>query len=123
MWLPPDFTDLGPRVAVDKVLHRSVRARIIRRITRGLYDNPNLNALAGKPTHPDPRPAIDALVARDSARMIVDSVTAANDIGLSDAFPAHIIVHIDARLRALALENPLTDNLALSSRPAMSNLH
>jgi hypothetical protein len=36
-------------------------------ITRGLYDKPNLNALTGKSTHPDPRSAIDALARCDSA--------------------------------------------------------
>jgi hypothetical protein len=37
--------------------------------------------------------------------MIVDGITAANDIGLSDAVPAHIIVHTDARLKSLVLGN------------------
>jgi hypothetical protein len=78
-------------------------AGIIRRITRGLYDKPTLNALTGKSTHPDPRSVIDALARRDSARRIVDGMTAANDIGLCDAVPAHIIVHTDARLKSHAL--------------------
>ena len=43
VWLPADFADLGPRDAVDQVLHRLVRADTIRRITRGLYDKPSLN--------------------------------------------------------------------------------
>jgi hypothetical protein len=78
-------------------------AGIIRRITRGLYDKPTLNALTGKSTNPDPRSVIDALARRDSARRIVDGMTAANDIGLCDAVPAHIIVHTDARLKSHAL--------------------
>jgi hypothetical protein len=98
VWVPADFADLGPRDAVDQVLHRLVRAGMTRRITRGLYDKPNLNALTGKSTHPDPWSAIDALARRDSARMIVDGITAANDIGLSDAVPAHSIVHTAANL-------------------------
>jgi len=103
VWMPADFADLGPRDAVDQVLHRLMRADTIRRITRGLYDKPSLNALTGKSTHPDPRAVIDALARRDSARMIVDGITAANDIGLSDAVPAHIIVRTDARLKSLTL--------------------
>jgi hypothetical protein len=126
VWVPADFADLGPRDAVDQVLHRLVRAGMIRRITRGLYDKPNLNALTGKSTHPDPRSVIDALARRDSARMIVDGITAANDIGLSDAVPAHIIVHTDARLKSLPLGN-LTINFKMTApsklfwagRPAM----
>ena len=126
VWVPADFADLGPRDAVDQVLHRLVRAGTIRRITRGLYDKPSLNALTGKSTHPDPRAVIDALARRDSARMIVDGITAANDIGLSDAVPAHIIVHTDARLKSLALGNLVIDfkktspsKLFWAGRPAM----
>ena len=110
VWLPADFANLGTRDAVDQVLHRSVRAGTIRRITRGLYDKPSLNTLTGKLTHPDPRAVIDALARRTTAHMIVDGITAANDIwpegwGLSDAVPAHIIVHTDAWLKSLALGN------------------
>ena len=126
VWVPADFADLGPRDAVDQVLHRLVRAGTIRRITRGLYDKPSLNALTGKSTHPDPRAVIDALARRDSARMIVDGITAANDIGLSDAVPARIIVHTDARLKSLALGNLVIDfkktapsKLFWAGRPAM----
>jgi Family of unknown function (DUF6088) len=126
VWVPADFADLGPRDAVDQVLHRLVRAGRIRRITRGLYDKPNLNTLTGKSTHPDPRSVIDALARRDSARMIVDGITAANDIGLSDAVPAHIIVHTDARLKSLALGNltihfkmTAPSKLFWAGRPAM----
>jgi hypothetical protein len=124
----PDLSvaDLGPRNAVDQVLHQLVRAGMIRRITRGLYDKPNLNALTGKSTHPCPRTVIDALARRDSVRMIVDGITAAYDIGLSDAVPAHIIVHTDARLKSLALGNLTTNfkktaprKLFWSGRPAM----
>ncbi|MGC9272229.1 DUF6088 family protein, partial [Acidiphilium sp.] len=46
---------------------------------------------------------IDALARRDQARMLVDGLTAANDLGLSDAVPAKITVHTDARLRPLKL--------------------
>jgi hypothetical protein len=126
VWVPADFADLGPRGAVDQALHRLVRAGMIRRITRGLYDKPTLNALTGKSTRPDPRSVIDALARRDSARMIVDGLTAANDIGLSDAVPAHIIVHTDARLQSLALGNLTIDfkitapsKLFWAGRPAM----
>ena len=126
VWVPADFANLGPRDALDQVLHRLVRAGMIRRITRGLYDKPNLNALTGKSTHPDPRSVIDALARRDPARMIVDGLTAANDIGLSDAVPAHIIVHTDARLKSLALGNLIIrfkktapSKLFWAGRPAM----
>jgi len=51
----------------------------IRRITRGLYDLPRPNTLTGKLTNPDPRRVIDHFARRDSA-MLVDGLTAANDL-------------------------------------------
>jgi hypothetical protein len=103
VWTPTDFLDLSSRDAVDQALSRLTTAAEIRRITRGLYDLPRLNTLTGKSTNPDPRRVIDALARRDQARMLVDGLTAANDLGLSDAVPAKIAVHTDARLRPIKL--------------------
>ncbi|KUM25382.1 hypothetical protein AU467_04375 [Mesorhizobium loti] len=103
VWTPTDFLDLGSRDAVDQSLSRMTAAGDIRRITRGLYDLPRFNSLTGKSTNPDPRQVIDALARRDQARMLVDGLTAANDLGLSDAVPAKIAVHTDARLRRIQL--------------------
>ncbi|WP_228241465.1 DUF6088 family protein [Porphyrobacter sp. GA68] len=105
VWTPRDFLDLGSREAVDQVLHRLARSGDIRRIARGLYDKPQRNNLTGKPTHPDPRSVVDALARRDQARILVDGMTAANDLGLSDAVPARIGVHTDARLKPIKLGN------------------
>ncbi|MET4349618.1 DUF6088 family protein [Bradyrhizobium sp. RT9a] len=103
VWTPTDFLDLGSRDAVDQCLSRMTTGGDIRRITRGLYDLPRFNSLTGKSTNPDPRQVIDALARRDQARMLVDGLTAANDLGLSDAVPAKIAVHTDARLRPIKL--------------------
>jgi Family of unknown function (DUF6088) len=103
VWTPTDFLDLGSRDAVDQALSRMTAAGDIRRITRGLYDLPRPNTLTGKPTNPDPSRLIDTLARRDQARMLVDGLTAANDLGLSDAVPAKIAVHTDARLRPIKL--------------------
>lgn len=103
VWTPTDFLDLGSRDAVDQSLSRMTTGGDIRRITRGLYDLPRFNSLTGKSTNPDPRQVIDALARRDQARMLVDGLTAANDLGLSDAVPAKIAVHTDARLRPIKL--------------------
>ncbi|WP_255504739.1 DUF6088 family protein [Novosphingobium sp. EMRT-2] len=77
----------------------------VRRIARGLYDKPKLNHLTGKLTHPDPYAIVHALARRDQARILIDGATAANDIGLSDAVPARIVVHTDARLKPITLGN------------------
>jgi hypothetical protein len=105
VWTPGDFVDLGSRDAVDKTLQRLTKAGDLRRIDRGLYDRPQPNPLTQKSDPPDPRSVIDALSRRDQARMLVDGMTAANDLGLTDAVPAKIVIHTDARRRSLRLGN------------------
>jgi hypothetical protein len=112
IWTPSDFTDLGPRGAVDKALQRLVVIGDLRRVDRGLYDRPRTNPLTRKLEVPDYRAVIDAIARRDHTRMLVDGMTAANDLGLSDAVPGRVVVHTDARLRALKL-----GNLSISFRP------
>jgi hypothetical protein len=105
VWTQGDFVDLGWRDAIDKTLQRLTRAGDLRRIDRGLYDRPQPNLLTQKFDPPDPRFVIDALSRRDQARMLVDGMTAANDLGLTDAVPAKIVIHTDARRRSLSLGN------------------
>ncbi|WP_296614600.1 DUF6088 family protein [Sphingomonas sp.] len=104
-WTPVDFLDLGTRDTVDQALHRLTRAKQIRRFARGLYDKPKTNSLTGKLTNPDSRAVIDALSRRDQTRMLIDGLTAANDLGLTNAVPAKIVIHTDARLKSLKLGN------------------
>ena len=103
VWTPGDFADLARRAAVDKVLQRLVAAGELRRVARGLYDRPRANALIGRPTVPDYRAVIDAVARRDQARVVVDGMTAANDLGLTTAVPARVEVLTDARLRPIRL--------------------
>lgn len=112
VWTPSDFADLGPRDAVDKAFQRLVTAGDLRRIDRGLYDRPRHNPLTQKSAAPDYRAVIDAIARRDHTRMLVDGMTAANDLNLSDAVPGRVVVHNDARLRSLKL-----GNLTLTFRP------
>lgn len=126
VWTPGDFVDAGPRDAVDQVLHRLVRAGDVRRLARGLYDRPKTNSLTHQLNPPDPRAVIDALARRDSSRILVDGITAANDLGLSDAVPAKIVVHTDARRSPLQLgglkivfKTTAPSKLYWAGRPAM----
>jgi hypothetical protein len=116
VWTPADFLDLGSRDAVDKALQRLTKAEQLRRIDRGLYDQPGFNKLTQKPNPPDPRSVIEALGRRDQVRMLVDGMTAANDLGLTDAVPAKIVVHSDARRRALQL-----GKVTISFRPTAAS--
>jgi hypothetical protein len=126
VWTPEDFADLGPRTAVDQALHRLVASRSLRRIARGFYDIPRDNRLTGKPTYPNPRDVIDALARKGKVRMVVDGLTAANDLGITDAVPARIGVLTDGRLRPITLGNLTLDfqaaapsRLYWAGRPAM----
>ena len=126
VWTPADFLDLGGRDAVDKTLQRMVASNDLRRIDRGLYDQPQVNTLTGRPTAPDYRSVIDAVGRRDQVRVLIDGMTAANDLGLTNAVPGQVIVHTDGRLRPIMLDKltlrfKLTapSKLYWAGRPAM----
>ena len=103
VWTPGDFADLGSRAAVDKTLQRLVAAGGLRRIDRGLYDQPRKNELTGRLAVPDYRAVIRAVTRRDRARAVIDGMTAANDLGLTTAVPARVEVLVDARLKPIRL--------------------
>lgn len=118
-WTPTDFLDLGGRDAVDKTLQRLVKWGELRRIDRGLYDKPQFNSLTRQDSAPDPRAVIDAVARRDQIRVLVDGMTAANDLGLTNAVPAKIVVHSEARPKSIKL-----GNLAITFKhTAASKLH
>jgi hypothetical protein len=126
VWTPSDFAALGGRDAVDKALQRLAQAGDIRRIDRGLYDQPTINRLTKRSTTPDYRAVIDAIARRDQLRMLVDGMTAANDLGLTDAVPARVTIHTDARRRSIKLDNLVIEfkltapsRLYWAGRPAM----
>ena len=126
VWTPNDLLDLGSRSAVDKGLQRLALAKDIRRIDRGLYDIPRINQLTGKPTNPDYTAVVDAVARREKARLLPDGMTAANQLGLTNAVPAKVIVHTDARLRSIKLDQMVIDfkltapsRLYWAGRPAM----
>jgi hypothetical protein len=126
VWTPVDFLDLGTREAVDKALQRLAHTGTLRRIDRGLYDRPAISSLTKRPGTADYRKVLDALARRDQVRMLVDGLTAANDLGLTTAVPARVVVHTDARRRSIPLGN-LTIEFKLTApsklywagRPAM----
>lgn len=126
VWTPTDFLDLGGRDAVDKALQRRVGQGGLRRIDRGLYDRPGLNSLTRQLSAPDPTAVIDAVARRDQIRLLVDGMTAANDLGFTNAVPAKITVHTDARLRpiqlgqmTIAFKPTAPSKLTWAGRPAM----
>jgi uncharacterized protein DUF6088 len=126
VWTPSDFAQLGARDVIDKTLQRLVASGTLRRIDRGLYDLPAVNRLTKRPTAPDYRAVVDAIARRDQLRLLVDGMTAANDLGLTDAVPARVTIHTDARRRSIQLDKLLIEfkqtapsRLYWAGRPAM----
>jgi hypothetical protein len=126
VWVPADFAHLGSRDAIDKTLQRLVASEALRRIDRGLYDLPATNRLTRRPMAPDYRAVVDAIARRDQLHMLVDGMTAANDLGLTDAVPARVTIHTDARRRSIQVDNLLIEfrktapsRLYWAGRPAM----
>lgn len=124
--MPTDFSQLGKRDAIDKTLQRMVRAGELRRVDRGLYDRPRLSGLTKRPTAPDYRAVTEAIARRDQLRLLVDGMTAANDLGLTDAVPARVTIHTDTRRRTIQLDNMTIEfkhtapsRLYWAGRPAM----
>lgn len=126
VWTPVDFLDLGGRDAVERALQRMVVNHKLRRIDRGLYDQMRINTLTGHPASPDYRMVIDAVGRRDQLRLLIDGMTAANDLGLTNAVPGKVVVHTDARLRSIKLDQLIIQfkvtapsKLYWANRPAM----
>ena len=126
IWTPRDFADLGGRSLIDKTLQRLTATGDLRRIDRGLYDRPHKNELTGRPTVPDYRTVLRVVARRDQVRVVVDGMTAANDLGLTTAVPARVEVLVDARLKPIRLGNQeihfkfaAPSRLYWADRPAM----
>lgn len=126
VWVPTDFAQFGTRDAIDKALQRMVLAGELRRIDRGLYDKPVINKLTQRPTTPDYQAIVEAIARRDQLRLLVDGLTAANDLGLTDAVPARVTIHTDTRRKSVTLDNLVIEfkltapsRLYWAGRPAM----
>ena len=126
VWVPADFAQFGNRDAIDKTLQRMVLAGDLRRIDRGLYDRSKFNRLTKRPTTPDYRAVVEAIARRDQLRLLVDGMTAANDLGLTDAVPSRVTIHTDTRRRAIKLDKlniefkqTAPSRLYWAGRPAM----
>lgn len=111
---------------MDKALQRLASAGVLHRIDRGLYAQTRVSSLTGKSSAADTRAVLDAVARRDQARLIVDGLTAANDLGLTTAVPARTLVLTDARLHPLRLGKQVItfrraapSRLYWAGRPAM----
>lgn len=103
VWSRSDFLDIGTPNAVEKALQRMTRRGDIRRPHRGLYDKPNISSLTGKMVFPPRSAFIDTIARRDKLRVLVDGMTAANDLGLTTAMPARSTIYADTYPRTIEI--------------------
>ena len=83
VWSRADFLDIASPNGIEKALQRLAKRGDIRRPCRGLYDKPTTSKLTGKMVFPPIASFVDAIARRDKLRMLVDGMTAANDLGLT----------------------------------------
>lgn len=121
-----DFLDFASRDAVDKALQRLVEGGRLRRIDRGLYDLLRVNSITRTIAAPNPSRVIDAVGRRDNLKILVDGMSAANDLGLTNNVPGQIFVHVGSRLKKIKLGNSVItfkqtapSKLFWAGRPAM----
>ncbi|MBD9448069.1 DUF6088 family protein [Rhizobium sp. RHZ01] len=104
VWSRGDFLDIASPNAVEKALQRLTNRGDIRRPYRGLYDKPAISKLTGKLVFPPRASFVDAIARRDKLRILVDGMTAANDLGLTTAAPARSTIYADTYPRTIEID-------------------
>jgi Family of unknown function (DUF6088) len=112
VWSRADFLDIGTPNAIEKALQRLTSRGDIRRPYRGLYDKPGTSQLTGKMVFAPRASFIDAIARRDKLRVLVDGMTAANDLGLTTATPARSTIYADTYPRTIEIEANAGDQYA-----------
>src|ERR1700687_5808453 len=85
-----DFLDIASRGTIDMALGGLARSGTIRRIRRGLYDMPKVNAALGGELSPDIDDAAQAIARRQRWKIVPEGAWAANLLGLSTQVPSKI---------------------------------
>ncbi len=98
VFTPKDFLDLGSRAAVDKTLTRLAQQGVIRRLDRGVYDNPKKDPLLGR-LSPTADNLATALAVKAGRKLFLSGATAANLLGLSNQVPARATYMTDGASR------------------------
>jgi hypothetical protein len=85
-----DFLDIASRTMIDVTLATLAQGGKIRRIKRGLYDMPRMNAALGGELSPDIDEAAQAIARRQRWKIVPEGAWAANLLGLSTQVPSKI---------------------------------
>jgi hypothetical protein len=90
-----DFLDIASRGTIDVTLAGLTQRGKIRRIRRGLYDVPKINASLGGKLSPNIDEAAQAIARRQRWTIVPEGAWAANLLGLSTQVPSKIIYLTD----------------------------
>ncbi|MBI2603182.1 MAG: type IV toxin-antitoxin system AbiEi family antitoxin domain-containing protein [Deltaproteobacteria bacterium] len=119
---PADLADLGSDIAIHTALSRLTEKKIIRRLTRGIYDYPRIHKALGKLAAP-PEDIARALARKDKAKIQPTGAYAANILGFSNQVPAKIVYLTDRKARivkvgkiTIELRNTTLRNMATAGR-------
>jgi hypothetical protein len=98
-----EFLDLGAESALKQTLSRLCRDRVIRRLTRGVYDYPRVHKKLGI-LSPNPDDVAAALAASTGSRVQISGGRAANLLGLTTQVPAQLVYLTDGPPRRVKIE-------------------
>lgn len=122
VFTPDVFLDLGSRQAVDTVLSRLTRGGQVRRLARGLYDQPRRHPKLGL-LAPTVEAVGEALKGRDAIRLQPSGAYAAHLLGLTDQVPMRVVYltdgpsrHVSVGGREITLKRTTPRNMALAGR-------
>lgn len=104
VFTPSHFRDFGSDVGIRKALQTICDRGRIRRIARGLYDNPQthpkLNTL-----EPSAEQIVQAICSKEHTRVQPSGAYAANQLGLSTQVPAKLVFLTDGPSKRILVVN------------------
>jgi len=103
-----DYLDLGNRAAVDQALSRLTRGGYIRRLSRGLYDYPEIHPRLGS-LSPAPDAVAGALAKKTNSTLQVSGAHAANKLGLTTQVPARVVYLTNSSSKRVKVGNRTFD--------------
>ena len=101
---PKDFSDLGSRPSVNRVLHDLALEGTIRRMARGLYWLPRIDPFLKAELKPTHEQVAQAVARKNRWKIIPDGATAANTLGLSQQIPAKVVYLSSGPTQALKVD-------------------
>jgi hypothetical protein len=100
---PQDFADLGDPRSTGMAFTRLVREGKIRRIARGIYDQPHPHPVLGEAGATSDS-VVSAVARKRNLRLVPSSAVAANQLGLNPQVPAQLVYHTDGAPAVVQLD-------------------